>query len=110
MVGEPEMGEPRALVVTRDDEDGNAAVGDLSQGLERLIAHGRDRSWAIEDITGVHHEVDIPSQRRIEGGEIVREEVVSSPPALDAGPNEEVVPEMGIGDEENPDFPSHEGR
>jgi hypothetical protein len=91
-------------VVSRDDEDRNASVGHPAEGLERLIRECRDDPRSIEDVTGVHDDVDLARERRLERGGVVGEEVVTTPASLDPWPNWEVEAEVRVGEQENSDF------
>jgi hypothetical protein len=88
-------------VVSRDDEDGKAAIGHSAERVERLVRECRDDPRAIEDITGVHHDVDLAGERRPERGGVVRQEVVTTPPPVDTGPNRQVEAEVRIGEQQN---------
>jgi hypothetical protein len=94
----------RALVVSRDDEDGNASVGDSAEWLERLVRECRDDLRAIEDVTRVHHDVHLACERRLERSGVVREEVVTTPAPVDTWPDGKVEAEVRIGEEEDSDF------
>ena len=91
-------------MVSRDDEDGNASVGDSTEWLERLVRECRVDLRPIEDVTRMHDDVDLTRERRLERGGVVGEEVVTTPPSLDPWPNGEVEAEVRVGEQENSDF------
>jgi hypothetical protein len=91
-------------VVTRDDEHRDASIGHPGERVERLIRERRDDSRPIEDVTCVHHEIDLARERRLERGGVVCEEIVTTPPSVDTWPDGQIEAEVGIGEEEDPDF------
>jgi hypothetical protein len=94
----------RPLVVSRDDEHRNASIGYSGERLERLVCKRRDDPRPIEDVTRVHHDVDLARERRLQRGGVVREKVVTTPPTLDTRPDGEIEAEVGIGQKEDSDF------
>jgi hypothetical protein len=91
-------------VVSWDDENRNASIRYPAEWLERLVRECRDDLRPIEDVTRVHHDVDLARERRLERGGVVGQEVVTTPPSLDPWPNGEVEAEVRVGEQENSDF------
>jgi hypothetical protein len=81
---EPRVRQPRPLVIPRDDEHRNATLRDATERLERLIRDAWRNPRPVEDIAGVHNEIDLSSQRGLERRPVVRQEVV--PPTAPAHP------------------------
>ena len=81
-------------MIARHNEDGHAAVGDATQRLECLVGEGRAGSRVIENVAGMDDDVDFTVQRRRQRAGVVGQEVVTAPPALDAGPLGQVESEM----------------
>jgi hypothetical protein len=90
-------------VVSRDDEHRNASIGYSAEWLERLIRECGDDPRPIEDVTRVHHEVDLAGERRLKRRGVVGEEIVTTPAPVDARSDGEIEAEMGIGQKEDSD-------
>jgi hypothetical protein len=97
----------RALVIAWHDEHGNAVVGNATKRLERSMGDRRRHGRTVEDISRVHHEIDVARERGLERGKIIREEIVAAPPAFDARPKRKIEPEMRVGEEKNSDVGGH---
>ena len=91
-------------MVTRNDEHRDASISHPRQRVESLVRERRDDPGPIEDVTRVHHEIDLARERRLERGGVVREKVLTTPPSVDTWPDGQIEAEVGIGEEEDPDF------
>jgi hypothetical protein len=91
-------------VVSWDDENRNASIRYPAEWLERLVRECRDDLRPIEDVTRMHHDVDLARERRLERGGVVGQEVVTAPPSVDTRPNGQIEAEVRIGEEEDLDF------
>ena len=109
MLREADLRDAAALVVPRHDEHRNSAVRHARERLERLPRDARRDPRAIEHVPAMDDNVDVARERRGQRRGVVREEVVSAPPPLDARPCREVETEVGVGEEEYPDtvYSSH---
>ena len=107
MRGESGMRQKRALVIPRNDEHRHAAFGHAPQRLERLVCERRHNGRTVEHVAAMHDDVDLPIERRLERRRVVGQEVVTASPPLDARAHGKVEPEVGIGDEQDPDVRHH---
>lgn len=60
-------------------------------------------SAAEEHIAAVQQQIDLLLQRRLQGLEIVGQEIIAPAPALHARPQGCIQPEMGVGQKQQPD-------
>jgi hypothetical protein len=90
-------------VVSGDDEHRDASIRYSAEWLEPLIRERRDDPRPIEDVTRVHDNVHLAGERRLQGRGVVRQEVVTAPPPIDARPDGEIEAEVGIGEEKYSD-------
>jgi hypothetical protein len=103
VLGEKAIGDLGALMISRDEVNGDALIGELLQGLQ---GHGHElggNAASIQEIAAVEDAVDLAAASGIEGALEVGEEVRASSSPLDAGAERHVEPEVGVGEEEDPD-------
>ena len=93
-------------MVPRDDEHGNASVSHSAKRLESLVRERRDDLRSIEVVARVHDDVHLARERRLQRDGVIRQEVVATPPSVDARPDGEIEAEVGIGQQEDPDVAS----
>jgi hypothetical protein len=102
MERESGMGDPGSLVIPGHHEDRNACFGDRHQGAEGLEDQGRRDPRAVEYVSAVDDQIDVPCQGRLQGPLMVGEEVMPPPPPLHPRAGGEVESEVGVRQEENP--------
>ena len=90
-------------MVSRDDEHGNASISHSAKRLESLIRERRDDLGPVEDVARVHDDVHLARERRLQRRGVIREEVVTTPPSVDARAHGEIEAEVGIGQQEDSD-------
>ena len=93
-------------MVPRDDEHRNAPIRHSAERLQSLVRERWHDLRPIEDVACVHDEVHLAGERRLQRGGVIREEVVTTPPSVDARPHGEIEAEVGIGQQEDPDVAS----
>jgi len=90
-------------VVPRDDEDWDTGLGDLTERLQRLERQGCRNPRAVEDVSSVHDQVDIPCPGGSQSPLVVGKEIVAPAPSVDPGTGGQVEPQVGVGQEEDAD-------
>ena len=79
MGGEEGKGDGRALVISGNDDDRDAGVGDALERLERAQDHSRFDAAAEEDVAAMNEEIDVARERGPQRPLVTGEEVL--PPA-----------------------------
>jgi len=90
-----------ALVITRDYVHRDAALGDASQRLKRLIRQTRIDTRSVEHVAAMHDDIDGPVKRRLEGRHVIGEKVVAAATTLDARTHWQVEAEVRVSEEQN---------
>jgi hypothetical protein len=88
-------------VIARNEDHGHPAVGDLEQQIDSSRDQARCNLAAKEEVSPMHDEIDQAPTGRFEAELEIPKEILPTPPTLDAGPQWKIVPEMGVGHEEN---------
>ena len=94
-------------MIAWDDEDRHATVGDAPQRFVRLIRDRWDDRRPIENVAGMHDEIDLSGHRRLERSRVVRKKIEASSPPANARPYGEIEAQVRIGEQENPDVVGH---
>ena len=84
---ESRVWKPRPLMVARNDEHGNAEVGDPPERLIRLMRDRRVGCGSVEDVAAVDDDIDTAREGRRERRRVVREEIESAPSAPNPRPD-----------------------
>ena len=103
MAGEQWKGDPGALVVARHQEDGNTHLGDPAQRSQALLGDTRWDPAAVEEVPRMHDQVDVASQGGSECPLEASLEIRTPPAPRDARPARCIEPDMGIGEQQDPD-------
>lgn len=91
---EPQMRQQGPLVIAGDEEDWDAEVGDPNEWLEGLVSQARDHPGPVEDVATVDDQVHLAPEGWLEGGGVVREEIVPTPAPFDPRPHRQIEAEV----------------
>jgi hypothetical protein len=75
-----------SLVVPGDKEDRDARIGNLEQGLKRLVYQGRGCTRTVKEVPSMDDEIRASLQRRPEGPFMIGLKVMTPPSPPDPGP------------------------
>ena len=75
MLRESDLRDAATLVVARHDEHGSAEVRHARERLERLPRDAGRHLGAIEHVTAMDDDVDVPRERWSQRGRVIREEI-----------------------------------
>jgi hypothetical protein len=103
----PDLRDASTLVISRDDENRNAFVGDTNEWLERLPRDARRRTRPVEHVAAVNDQINVAVERGLQRGGIVCEKIVSATPTMDARPRRQIEAEVGVSEEEDADAFGH---
>lgn len=90
-------------MVSRDQKDRDAAIGDLEERFERGGHQTRRDLGPVEQVATVNHRVDLASKGGLKGGSGVGEEIRAAPPALGPRTSGQIKTEVGIGKKQERD-------
>ena len=107
MLREPQVRYSTAFMVSRYYINRYAAIGDARQWLEGLPHDAARRTRSVEYIATVYDQVDFARKRRLQSGRVVRKEVVSTSPSIDARVDRQVEAKVRISQQEDPDDVAH---
>jgi hypothetical protein len=107
MLREPQVRDATPLMVPRHHVNRYAAIGDACEWLERLPHHAARRTRTVEYVAAVHDQVDITSERRLKRVGVVRKEVVTTSPSIDARVDRQVEAEVSVREQQDPDNGGH---
>ena len=85
----------------RHQDNRHTRVSSFEERLQRLHHQPRWHLTAVEQITTVDHQIDLPPQRRFKGETGVGKKVRPTPPLLHPGSQRHVKPEVGVGQEQD---------
>ena len=95
------QGNAGALVIARDEIDGDAARRNLDQGHHRHFDESGRHFTAKEEISAVNDQIDFASERRLQCPSEIVEKVVPTSPSDDTRlPLGKVEADVGVGNKE----------
>ena len=89
-------------MVARHHHDGHPRLGDRPQRRVGHVGDGRRGLGLIEDVSGVDDEIHLPGQGRSQRALVRGQEVEPPDPSAGSHPRRMVVPDVGIGDDQDP--------
>ena len=110
MSREAEVRQPRTLVIPWNDADGDPAIGDPPERLERLVRERWHDRRPIEYVAGVNDDVHFTRERGLQRPSIVRQEIVAATSLRGARPQRQIETEMRVCQKQNPDGVVHHAR
>jgi hypothetical protein len=100
---EQRVGDARALVIARNQKDGNPGGSDPEEGRESQKGQVSRDTGTIEEVAPVDHEVDLTREGGCQAHLEIRKEVVTAAAALNPRAKRIVEAQMGIGYEQDAD-------